>query len=288
MFKGSFVAIITPFKENEDLDLDALKKMVERQIESGTDGILCCGSTGEDPTLSDEERVLVIKTVLETARKRVSIFAGTGTNDTRTTVERTREAKELGVDAALVMIPYYNRPTFEGCLAHFTEVGKVGLPTIIYYHPGRTGVRLTTEQLAAVADLPCMAAIKDCSCSVDYLIELGKLTQKPIVSGVDCLVFDQLKNGTVGVISVVGNIIPLEWNEMVHLCLRGDFIQAQEIFEKVFPLCEALEIETNPHGVKYAMHLIGKCRPDLRLPLVQPRESTKLAIEKALLAHQLR
>jgi 4-hydroxy-tetrahydrodipicolinate synthase len=282
MFKGSFVAVITPFQENGDLDLDTLKKLVQWQVESGTDAILCCGSTGEDPTLSDEERVLVIQTVLEAVGKRVPVIAGTGTNNTRTTVERTRQAKELGVDAVLVMIPYYNRPTFEGCVAHFTEVGKAELSTIIYYHPGRTGVRLTAEELAALVDLPNMAAIKDCSNSLDFLDELKLYTDKPILSGVDCLALEQLNKRAAGVISVVANVIPGQWKEMIDLCLKGDFVKAGEIFKTLLPLCKALEIETNPHGVKYAMHLIGKSRPDLRLPLVQPREATKLAIEQAL------
>jgi 4-hydroxy-tetrahydrodipicolinate synthase len=288
MFKGSFVAIITPFKEDGDLDLDALKKLVEWHIESGTDAIVCCGTTGEDPTLSDEERTLVIKTVLETTRKRAPVIAGTGTNNTRSTVEQTREALEMGVDAALVIMPYYNRPTFEGCVAHFTEVGKVGLPVIIYYNPVRTGVRLTGKQLAALGDLPGMAAIKDASGSVDFIDTLNPHTKLPIFSGDDALAFDQLKKGASGVISVIANLIPVEWKEMVHLALKGDFIQSQEIFEKVLPLCQALMIETNPQGVKYAVHLLGKSRPDLRLPLVQPRDSTKLAIENALFAEKLR
>lgn len=278
MLKGSLVAIVTPFTESGELDLDALKKLALWHVEAGTDGIVCCGTTGEDPTLSDEERTLVIKTVIEAVGKRVPVIAGAGTNDTRTTVQRTQEAKELGADAALVIIPYYNRPTFEGCLAHFTEVGKADLPTIIYYHPLRTGVTLKPKELAALGDLPSMVGIKDCSNSLEYLDELMKCTKLPIFTGVDVPTFDQLKKGIAGVISVVANIIPGEWKEMVHFCLSGEFDRAQEIFEKLLPLCLALEIETNPHGIKYAVHLLGKCSPHLRLPLVQPREATKAAL----------
>ena len=288
MFSGSIVAIITPFKENGDLDLDALKKLVQWHLQVGTDAIVCCGTTGEDPTLSDEERTAVIKIVLETVCKKVPVIAGVGTNDTRSTVERTREAKELGVDAALVIMPYYNRPTFEGCLAHFTEVSKVGLPAVIYYQPGRTGVSLTAQQIAALGDLPCMAAIKDASGIVNFIDELKVHTKLPIFSGDDVIALEQLKKGAAGVISIVANIIPAEWKEMVHFSLKGEFRRAQEIFTRVFPLCSSLVIETNPQGVKYAAHLLGKSSPHLRLPLVQPRESTKLAIEKALLAKKLR
>lgn len=282
MLKGSYVALITPFKENGDLDLEALEKLVEWQIESGTDGIICCGTTGEDPTLSDEDCKVVIKTVVKTARKRVTVIAGTGTCATHSTVERTREASRLGVDGVLVIVPYYSRPTFEGCLAHYTEVGKVGTPTIIYYNPARTGCRLTAAQIGAISHLPSMAGIKDSSGTTDLIEELKTHTQLPIMSGDDVVAFEHLKRGASGVISIIANVIPTEWKEMIDLSLKGDFAGAQVIFEKCLPLCQSVVIEPNPQGIKYAAHVLGKCRPDLRLPLVQPRESTKLIIETAL------
>lgn len=287
MLKGSIVALITPFQENGDVDLQTLKKLVEWHVEQGTDGIVCCGTTGEAPTLSDEEQFAIFKTVIETARKRLKVIAGTGTYNTRHTVERTREALKLGADGALVVMPYYSRPTFEGCLAHFTEVARVGLPTIIYYHPGRTGVRLTAEQLGAIGALPSMAGIKEASGTTDFIHLLKQQTHLPIYSGDDTLALDHLKAGAQGVISIVANLIPQEWKEMIHAFLRGDQDRSQEIFKQLRPLCESLVIETNPQGVKYAASLLGRTTPYLRLPLVQPRESTQEAIKQALLLHEL-
>ena len=282
MLRGSFVAIITPFHENGDLDLETLKKLVEWQIESGTDGIVCCGTTGEDPMLSDEECKIVIKTVVQTARKRVLVIAGTGTCATHSTVERTREAYRLGVDGVLVIVPYYSRPTIEGCLAHYTEVGKVGIPTIIYYNPARTGFHLTAQQVGALSEIPSMAGIKDSSGSTEFIDGLKLYTKLPILSGDDVVSFDHLKKGASGVISIIANVIPSEWKEMIHLALEGDFMRSQAIFEKYLPLCKSVVMEPNPQGIKYAAHLLGKSSPTLRLPLVQPRESTRLAIEREL------
>lgn len=282
MFKGSIVALITPFQDNGELDLEALKKLVEWHIEQGTDAIVCCGTTGESPTLSDEEHFAIFKTAIETANKRVPIIAGTGTYNTRHTVYRTREALRLGADGALIVMPYYSRPTFEGCLAHFTEAGRVGLPTIIYYHPGRTGVRLTAEQLAAIGNLPSMVGIKEASGTPDFIQALKLHTPLPIYSGDDTLALDHLKAGAQGVISIVANLVPREWKEMVHAYLNGNDEKSQEAFEKFLPLCQSLVIETNPQGVKYAASLLGISCPYLRLPLVQPKETTRQAIQRAI------
>lgn len=287
MIKGSIVALITPFKERGEVDFEALKRLVEWQVEAGTDAIACCGTTGEDPTLSEEERRAVLKVVFETVRKRVPVIMGTGTNNTRTSVSNMYEAKEMGADIALVIMPYYNKPTYEGCLAHFEELSRVGFPYIIYYNPSRTGGRLTVEQLGALADLPNVVAIKDASGSVEFTEQLKTMTQVPIFSGDDVIAFEQIKKGAAGVISIVANIMPREWKEMIDLALEGQFEKSAEIYEKLMPLCQSLVIETNPQGVKYAAHLLGKCGPYLRLPLVQPRATTKSAIEGALFAEKL-
>ncbi len=282
MFKGSMVALITPFKESGEIDVENLRELVQRQVKHETDAIVCCATTGEAPTLSPEEHTLVVKTVIEAVKKRIGVIVGTGTYDTRVTVRRTEEALRMGADGALVVMPYYNRPTFEGCLAHFTEVGRVGLPTIIYYHPGRTGVRLTAEQLGEISRLPSMVGIKDCSGNLDFIRALRFHTQLPIFSGDDTLAFAHLKEGAQGVISPVANLIPVEWKEMIHCFLKGDIKRAQELFETYLPLCEAVVIENNPQGLKYAAHLLGLCAPYLRLPLVQIRESSKEVIRQAL------
>ncbi len=288
MIKGSIVALITPFKENGEVDYEALKNLVEWHIEAGTDAIACCGTTGEDPTLSEQERREVLQVVLETVRKRVPVIMGTGTNNTRTSVANMVEAKEMGADIALVIMPYYNKPTYEGCLAHFEVLSCVGFPYIIYYNPTRTGGRLTVEQLGALAELPNVVAIKDASGSVDFTEQLKTLTQVPIFSGDDVIAFEQLKRGAAGVISIIANVMPKEWKEMVHSALAGQFEKSAEIYDRLTPLCQSLVIETNPQGVKYAAHLLGKCGPYLRLPLVQPRATTKSAIEGALFAEKFR
>ena len=282
MIKGSLVALITPFQENGDVDFEALKRLVEWHIEQGTDGFVCCGTTGEAPTLSDEEHHLIFKTVITTARKRVLVIAGTGTYDTRHSVARTREALELGADAALVITPYYNRPTLEGCKAHFTEIGRVGLPVIIYYNPGRTGGRFSAEQLATIAQSPSVVGIKDSSGTTHFIQELQQYTDLPIYSGDDIFTFAHLKAGAQGAVSVVGNIIPRQWKEMVQQCLSGNLAQAEELFNKLLPLCQSVGIETNPQGIKYAAHVMGLSTPYMRLPLIQPAESTQAKIREAI------
>ena len=282
MFRGSFAALITPFKEDGSLDLPALETLVSWHVEEGTDVLVVCGTTGESPTLSEEEHLTIFEVAIKIAAGRMKVVAGTGTYDTRKSVERTEKALRLGADAALVVIPYYSRPTFAGCLAHFREIGKVGLPTIIYYHPGRAGIRLTAEQLGEIGALPGMAGIKDASGAVDFIETLQKHTSLPIYSGDDTLALEHLKRGAKGVVSIVANIVPRRWKEMIHLALEGRFTEAEAIYTCLLPLCQSLVIETNPQGVKYAAHLLGKVAPYLRLPLIEPRPATKQAIAEAM------
>lgn len=275
MFKGSIVALITPFTKELELDVKALRDLIEWHIEEGTDAIMCCGTTGESPTLSHEEKMQIFQIAVETARGRVPIIAGTGTYDTRVSVQNTKEAKELGVDGCLIVVPYYNRPTPEGCLAHYREVSKVGLPFIIYHHPARTGITLSAENLAEIASLPHAVGIKEGSGGLEITKRLRELTNVPVFSGDDDITLSLMDLGAAGGISIVANVIPGIWKQIVQT-------RSQSLCDQVAPLFKSLVIETNPQGVKYALSLLKRSSAFLRLPMVQPRQSTKEQIEQAL------
>lgn len=281
-WKGSFVALATPFTEKGEVDLEAIAGLIEWHIASETDGIVLCGTTGESPTVTHEEKLSIFKLGAEVAAGRIPIIAGTGSNDTRSAVSLTEEAQGCGVDGALVVVPYYNRPTPEGCLLHFAEVAKVGLPLIAYHHPGRTAVKLPVETLAEIASLPSVAAVKEGSCDLDYATELLSRTATPIFTGDDSLLLPFMSVGAIGVISIVANIIPQQWHHLTQLMLKGNAEEARALFFPIFPLVKSMVLETNPQCVKYALSLMGKCGAKMRLPLVEPKQATKELIEKEL------
>ncbi|MGR3973855.1 MAG: 4-hydroxy-tetrahydrodipicolinate synthase [Candidatus Rhabdochlamydia sp.] len=282
MLKGSLTALVTPFQENGDVDFNSLKYLIEKQIEAQTDGIVCCGTTGESSTLSDEEHFLIFETAVKTARNRIPIIAGTGTNNTRHTVYRTQEALKRGVNAALVVVPYYNRPTFEGCLAHFEAVSQIHLPFIIYHHPGRTAVSLAQEELAHLTHIPFVIGIKEASGSAEMIQFLHQRTAVPIYSGDDGLAFSHLTAGAEGVISIVSNLYPKEWKKMIHTFFEGDLSTSKAVFDLMRPVCESLVIESNPQGIKYAVSLTTPCTAVLRLPLLTPTRLTQTHIQTAI------
>lgn len=275
MFRGSIVAVVTPFRNQGDVDFEAFKELIAWQTEAGTEGIVCCGTTGEAPTLSHEEKLKLFKTAVDVACGKTLIIAGTGTYNTAETVKETEAAKALGVDGCLVVVPYYNRPTPEGCFAHYAAVSKVGLPTIVYHHPGRTGVKLSAQVLADICTLPYMVAVKEASGGLDIIKELKPLTKAAILSGDDTLALSMLDLGAVGVVSIVANLIPSEWKQIV----QG---RDQLLYSRFAALVQAMVLETNPQCVKYALSLMGKCRPHLRLPLLEPRLATKEKIMEAV------
>ena len=287
MFKGSLVALVTPFCEDGSLDTDRFKKIVAWQIEQGSDGLVICGSTGESPTLSPLEQKILIEIAVRESRGRIPIIAGTGTNDTRTTIERTIQAKEAGVDGCLVIVPYYNRPTFEGCFIHFEKVTECGLPTIIYHHPGRTGVRFSPKELAEICDLSGVMGLKEAGGNIENASEFMKLSSKFLFSGDDNLSLPLITAGAKGVISVLGNLFPKEWAEFIKEALKGDLQKAEELYLALTPISEALSLETNPQCIKYAMSLDKRCSPFLRLPLLVPKEKTREQIEAAYQAFNL-
>lgn len=282
MFYGSIVALVTPFTQEGEVDYPTLENLVEQQINAGTDAVMCCGTTGESPTLSHEEHMSVIRTCVETACKRVPVIAGTGSYDTRKSVQCTKEAQKIGADGCLAVVPYYSRPTPEGCIAHFNAIANVGLPMIVYYHPGRTGVHLSPTILSQIAEHPSVVGIKETSGDIEMFQALKQLTDTPLLTGDDLMLLSTVASGGAGVISVVANLFPKEWKECVTHALRKENVEAVEIFEQYKGLCHALGVETNPHGVKYAMGVMGKCLGVLRLPLVTPRAATRKLLEDEL------
>jgi 4-hydroxy-tetrahydrodipicolinate synthase len=288
MFKGSLVALATPFLENGEIDHEAFEELVEWQIEEGTDGILIAGTTGEAPTLSFEEQKYLLQKTIEIAKGRVFVIAGTGSNDTRKSVLLTEQAQKVGADAALCIFPYYNRPSFGGCLAHFHEVAKVRLPMMLYYHPVRTALRLPVEQLAEICAIDEVVAIKESPGDTELVVDLMQRCPKPLFTGDDSVAFPLLAAGASGTCSVIANIFPSAWKKMTQCALEGNFHEARTIYNHFFPVCKALFIEPNPIGVKYALSLLGRANPYLRLPLVEPEESTKKKIQKALDAVQFK
>jgi 4-hydroxy-tetrahydrodipicolinate synthase len=282
MYQGSLVALVTPLDEHLEIDYKRLEMLVEWHIAEGTEGIVLGGSTGEGIVLSDEEKENILKTVLKVAKKRIPIIMGTGCSNTRAAVARTKRAKELGADSCLVIVPYYNKPTAQGCFQHFYEISRAGLPLIVYHHPGRTGVKLSAHVLSELVALPNIVGIKDSSGDFNLIEDVLSMCNTTIFCGDDGLTYPLMQKGVQGTISVIGNLIPREWSRFVSACLNKDYDTALLMHKKYQKLNEALLLETNPQEIKYAMSLIGKCSPYLRLPLIMPREETKIAIRQAI------
>lgn len=283
MFKGTIVALTTPFNEQNEVDYQTLWDLLEWQVESGMDAIVLCGSTGEAPTLSDAETISIFQEGVRICKGRVPIIAGTGTYNTQHCIEITRAAKEVGVDAALVVVPYYNRPTPEGCFQHFQAISNVGLPMIVYHHPGRIGIKLPIKDLLRIADLPHVVAIKDSTADLDYAIELIQQTPIPVFTGDDTLTLPAMAVGAVGVISVIANIIPREWKQLTSFLLKDQWKEGRNLFNRFFPLAKSMFLESNPQCIKYAMGVLGKCSFKIRLPLIEPQETTQRQIESELM-----
>ena len=278
MFKGSIVALATPFTQDNEVDYNKLHELIEWHMDSSTDAIVLCGITGEAPTLSFEEQIKIFKEGVLAAKGRIPLIAGTGSYDTNYAIRLTEGAKKTGVDGALIILPYYNRPTPEGCFQHFQELSKIGLPMIVYHHPGRIGYKLPAIALARIASLPHVVAIKEASGDLDYTLELMQQIETPVLSGDDSLTLPMMASGAVGVISIIANIIPREWKILTTLLLSDQLDEGREFFRRYYPLVKTMVLETNPQCVKYALGAMGKCSSKLRLPLVEPQESTKQQI----------
>ena len=284
MFAGSMVALVTPFKDGK-VDRTSLEGLVEFHVEHGTSGIVPCGTTGESATLSHEEHEDVIKAVIKAVNKRVPVIAGTGSNSTEEAVRLTRAAEKSGADGALMISPYYNRPTQEGIYQHYKKVAdSVGIPIIIYNIPGRTGSKIEPETLARLSEIKNVAGVKEATGSVDQAIDVIRLCgdRLAVYSGEDSLTFSLMALGGKGVISTVANIAPKEMSQLTEACLKGNWERGREFQFKLMPLIRAVFLETNPIPIKTALSLMGKCTGELRLPLTPMSEGALKKMKQAM------
>lgn len=268
MFAGVSVALITPFKSGE-IDFEALRRLVDWHIEQGTDCLCPVGTTGESPTLDHEEHELVIAAVVEHARGRIKVMPGTGSNSTREAIRLTRFAKKAGADGALMVGPYYNKPTQEGYYRHFAAVAEaVDIPIILYNIPGRTGSNILPETIARLAEFPQIVGIKEATGSLDQASHIASLCNLTLLSGDDSLTLPIMSVGGRGVVSVVGNIVPRDMKAMVAAYDAGRVQEALQWHRKLFPLCrDLLGVATNPIPVKAAIKQLGRGNGEMRLPM---------------------
>jgi len=285
MFKGSIVALVTPFKNNK-IDEEALKNLVEFHIKNNTSGIVPVGTTGESATLDYEEHNKVIELVVKYANKRIPVIAGTGSNSTAEAIMLTEHAKKVGADASLQVSPYYNKPTQKGLYEHFRTIAEtVDIPIILYNIASRTGVNIEPETVSKLArDCKNIIGIKEASGSLEQMARIKLLCPKDFIllSGDDALTLPVLSIGGVGVISVVANIIPKDVARLIEEFEKGNLNVAQEIFYRMFPLIKAMFLETNPIPIKTAMSLLGLCSSEIRLPLTSMSQENLEKLKKAL------
>ncbi len=270
MFEGSFVALVTPFKDDESLDEAKLKELIEFQIDGGTHGIVPCGTTGESPSLSEEEHDRVIELTVETVNGRVPIIAGTGSNSTMRTLRATEHAAHAGADAALIVTPYYNKPNQQGLYAHYMKIAdSVDIPIIIYNVPGRCGTDILSDTVAQLADHPNIVGLKEATGELKRASELVSMCPDDFVvlSGDDINTLPILSVGGKGVISVVANVDPADIAETCNAFKAGNIELARKLHYKTMQLAVDLFIETNPIPAKTALMLMGKLNGKLRLPL---------------------
>lgn len=283
IFTGSMTALVTPFKDSA-IDEDRFKKLIDFQIENGTKGLVPCGTTGESATLDHKEHNKVIELTVQHANGRIPVIAGTGSNSTAETIDLTKHAKDAGADAALVIVPYYNKPTQSGLLAHFKAVADaVDIPIVLYNIPGRTGINMLPETIAKLSEHKNIIAVKEASGNLNQVSKIISLCNITVLSGDDALTLPILSVGGQGVISVASNIVPRDVSDMVDSFLKGDLVKAKRLHYKLLPLFDKLFIETNPAPAKAAMSMLGMLEEEIRLPLV-PVNSDSKKILKTLLS----
>jgi 4-hydroxy-tetrahydrodipicolinate synthase len=271
MLQGSLVAIVTPMFEDGSLDLDALRQLIDWHVDSGTDGIVVVGTTGESPTVDWDEHCLLIETTVEHVAKRISVIAGTGANSTREAIELTQKAKDLGADACLLVAPYYNKPTQEGLYQHYASVaGAVDIPQILYNVPGRTGCDISNDTVIRLSAIRNIVGIKDATGGIergtDLLLRLPK--DFAVYSGDDATSMALMLSGAQGVISVTANVAPKLMHEMCVAAMAGDAKNAREINAKLFALHQKLFVEANPIPAKWVLQQMGLIKTGIRLPMV--------------------
>lgn len=289
MFKGSIVAIVTPFA-NGAVDQEKLRELVEFQITNGTDAIVPCGTTGESSTLDYDEHMDVVKIVIEQVNKRVPVIAGTGSNSTAEAIELSRKAKDAGADGVLLVTPYYNKPTQEGLVRHYTAIADaVAIPQILYNVPGRTGVNMLPETVARLAPHKNIVAIKEATGSLQQASEILALCgdQIDVLSGDDFITFPMMACGAKGVISVLANIMPKAVADLTDAFFAGDLETARRLHLNTLKISNAMFIESNPIPVKTALGLMGKCSDEVRLPLCPMSEGNKAKLAAIMKEYQL-
>ncbi len=288
MIEGIYTALVTPFDAEGHVNIEVLDALLTLQIEAGVDGVVALGTTGEAPTLLPHEKEQITRHCAKRCKGKVQLMVGTGAYSTLQTIENTKLAKECGADSVLVVTPFYNRPTQEGLLQHFTAVANgVDIPMVLYNHPGRTGQNIETTTIKKLAQIPSIVGVKDASGSItqmgDVIATLRE--QRPdfsIMSGDDSLLLPLMALGGDGVISVVGNLFPGLLRQMMNAIERNDVIAAQAIHYRLLPLLKALAVETNPAPIKYAMELSGMAVGGLRLPLCEVSAESKEKITEAV------
>ena len=284
--RGAFTAMITPMKEDGSIDYDGYRKLLRFQMEEGIDGLVPLGTTGETPTLDEDEEQRIIDVVMGEVRAFEKVL-GAGSNNTRDAVRYTERAKKAGADAALVVTPYYNKPSFEGIFRHFEAVSRVGIPILVYNIAGRTGKNIDTPTLSRIADLPNIAGVKEASGSISQMTDVidtikSKHPDFAVLSGDDAMTLPLIACGGDGVVSVVSNAAPALVSEMVRAALSGDYDAARRIHYRLLPFFKAAFVDGNPTSIKYAMRVKGLPSGSVRLPLVDVHDEAKKIIEEAL------
>jgi 4-hydroxy-tetrahydrodipicolinate synthase len=286
MFTGCGTALVTPFRPDQSLDEEALRRLVQRQIAAGINFLVPCGTTGESPTLSPSEQRRVVEITIEEARRtKTPVVAGAGGANTAHVIEMAREFRALDADGILSVTPYYNKPTQEGLYQHYKAIAaEVPLPIILYNIPGRTGVNIEPATIARLAEIENIVGVKEASGNISQMAQVLALVGPRflVLSGDDAITIPLMSLGGKGLISVVSNEIPAEMTRLTQLCLGGDFPGALEIHKKYFRLIEANFVETNPGPAKAAMALMGLLEPVFRLPLVAPKPDNLAKIRSAL------
>ncbi len=282
--KGSMCALVTPFRDG-DVDFAAFRRLVEWHIENGTHGLVPCGTTGETPCLTADEKAELIRICVETARGRVPVIAGTGSNAAEAAIAATRQAKSLGADAALIVTPYYNKPGQAGLIAHFSAIhDATDIPIVLYNVPGRTSVDMSVETVTELSQMPRIIGIKDASADLAR-VSRQRLASGPdflLISGEDATALGFNAHGGVGCISVTANVAPALCAQLQEATLAGDFAKARDIQDRLMPLHQALFIETSPSPAKYALSVLGLTRDEMRLPLIPASKTARAAVDAAL------
>jgi len=285
MLKGCCTALITPFDKKGKVDFNVFKRQIDRQIESGVSGILACGTTGESPALSESEFSDVVKSAVKLAHGKVYVVAGTGTNNTEKTIERTIFAEKIGADFALVITPYYNKPNQQGLYAHFKKVAQnTKINIIIYNVPSRTGVNISSDTVAELSKIKNIVGIKEASGSLDHATEIIRKAEKgfTVMSGEDSITLPLLSIGARGVISTISNVVPKEMQSVFELFFADEHEEARRMHHSLYPIAKTLFIETNPVPVKYAMMKIKMDSGILRLPLAELSDVNKKKVDEVL------